>query len=301
MKSGRVRDISRRALLCQTAIASGLGAIFRASAPAQQGGGRGAPVRYGPINKFSAPSDLKITDIRALRIAANFDYPIIKMFTNQDVYGLGEVRDAGNENSALAMRPLLVGRNPLDISGILQSFRPYAGAGRQGGGFSAIDIALHDITGKVFGVPVWRLLGDKKRDRVRMYCDTTGTPDPKKYGERMKKGFTFFKMDVTTNFIGGAPGNLDTAGVPTDKGLESGGELIGAARDAIGWDRPLSVDAASLKCGTVPDGICAARAFEKYRLSWLEDLFYTGGFWRWKDFKEIKDHTTTPLTTREGA
>src|ERR1017187_5623104 len=129
MKSGRVRDISRRALLCQTAIASGLGAIFRASAPAQQGGGRGAPVRYGPINKFSAPSDLKITDIRALRIAANFDYPIIKIFTNQDVYGLGEVRDAGNENSALAMRPLLVGRNPLDISGILQSVRPYAGAG----------------------------------------------------------------------------------------------------------------------------------------------------------------------------
>src|ERR1035441_2313992 len=241
MKSGRVRDISRRALLCQTAIASGLGAIFRASAPAQQGGGRGAPVRYGPINKFSAPSDLKITDIRALQIAANFDYPIIKIFTNQDVYGLGEVRDAGNENSALAMRPLLVGRNPLDISGILQSVRPYAGAGRQGGGFSAIDIALHDITGKVFGVPVWRLLGDKKRDRVRMYCDTTGTSDPKKYGERMvermKKGFTFFKMDVTTNFVGVKPGYLDTAGVPTDKGLEYGGELIGAVRDAIAAGR----------------------------------------------------------------
>jgi L-alanine-DL-glutamate epimerase-like enolase superfamily enzyme len=303
MKSDRVRDLSRRALLCQTAIASGLGAIFTASASAQQGGGRGAPVRYGPINKFSAPSDLKITDIRALRIAANFDYPIIKIFTNQDVYGLGEVRDAGNENSALAMRPLLVGRNPLDISGILQNVRPYAGAGRQGGGFSAIDIALHDITGKVFGVPVWRLLGDKKRDRIRMYCDTTGTGDPKKYGARMlarkKLGFTFFKMDVTTNFVGVNPGNLDSEGVPTDKGLEYGGELIAAVRDAIGWDMPLSVDAASLKCGTVIDGIRAAKAFEKYRLYWLEDLFYTGGFWRWKDFKEIKAHTSTPLLTGE--
>ena len=213
------------------------------------------------------------------------------------------MRDAGNENLALAMKPLLVGRNPLDISGILQSVRPYAGAGRQGGGFSAIDIALHDITGKVFGVPVWRLLGDKKRDRVRMYCDTTGTSDPKKYGERMaarkKLGFTFFKMDVTTNFIGGKPGNLDTNGVPTDKGLEYGGELIAAVRDAIGWDMPLSVDASSLRCGTVPDGIRAARAFEKYRLAWLEDLFGTGGFWRWKDFKEIKAHTSTPLLTGE--
>lgn len=321
MKPCRLKDLSRRAMLCQAAGASGLGGIFSMVASGQQGtpnrvptGGPGAPtlpgagremVHYGPINKYSSPSDLKITDIRALRIAANFDYPVIKVYTNQGVYGLGEVRDAGNENLALAMKPLLVGKNPLNISGILQTVRPYAGPGRQGGGFSAIDLALHDITGKVFGVPVWRLLGDKKRDRVRMYCDTTGTPDPKKYGERMvermKKGFTFFKMDVTTHFIGGQPSNLDTEGVPTDKGLEYGGELIGAVRDAIGWDKPLAVDASSLRCGTVPDGIRAARAFEKYRLSWLEDLFYTGGFWRWKDFKEIKAHTSTPLLTGEDA
>ncbi|HMD69738.1 MAG TPA: mandelate racemase/muconate lactonizing enzyme family protein [Bryobacteraceae bacterium] len=319
MKRVQARDLSRRAMLCQAALASGLGGIFTMSASGQQGtpgrvptggqqaggggGGRGASVHYGPINKFSSPSDLKITDIRALRIAANFDYPVIKVYTNQDVYGLGEVRDAGNENLALGMKPLLVGRNPLDISGILQSVRPYAGPGRQGGGFSAIDIALHDITGKVYGVPVWRLLGDKKRDRVRMYCDTTGTSDPKKYGDRMvarmKIGFTFFKMDVTTNFVGIKPGYLDTEGVPTDKGLEYGAELITAVRDAIGWDKPLAVDASSLRCGTVPDGIRAAQTFEKCRLSWLEDLFYTGGFWRWKEFKEIKAHTRTPLLTGE--
>ena len=316
-------------MLCRAAIASGLGGIFTMSAAGQQTGGagrggagrggaagqagppgggfggRGGSVHYGPFNKFSAPSDLRITDIRALRVAANFDYPIIKILTNQDVYGLGEVRDAGSENSALAMKPMLVGRNPLDVASILQNVRPYAGPGRQGGGYSALDIALNDISGKVFGVPVWRLLGDKRRDRVRMYCDTTGTSDPKKYGERMvarmKLGFTFFKMDVTTNFVGVKPDYLDTAGVPTDKGLEYGGELIGAVRDAIGWDKPLSVDASSLRCGTVPDGIRAAKAFEKYRLSWLEDLFSTGGFWRWQDFKEIKAHTSTPLLTGEDA
>jgi len=320
----RKTALSRRAMLCQAAAASGLGAIFTMSAPGQEAGaggrgggpGRGGPgggfggrggarVHYGPINKFSSPSDLRITDIRSLRVAANFDYPIIKIFTNQDVYGLGEVRDAGNENLALAMKPILVGRNPLDVSAILSTVRPYAGPGRQGGGYSALDIALNDISGKVFGVPVWRLLGDKRRDRVRMYCDTTGTSAPKKYGERMverkKKGFTFFKMDVTTNFIGDKPGALDTAGIPTDKGLEYGGELIGAVLDAIGWDQPLSVDASSLRCATVHDGIRAAKAFEKYRLSWLEDLFGTGGFWRWQDFKEIKAHTTTPLLTGEDA
>jgi len=106
-------------------------------------------------------------------------------------------------------------------------------------------------------------------------------------------------MDVTTNFVGIKPGYLDTEGVPTDKGLEYGAELITAVRDAIGWDKPLSVDASSLRCGTVTDGIRAAKAFEKCRLFWLEDLFYTGGFWRWKDFKEIKAHTSTPLLTGE--
>jgi L-alanine-DL-glutamate epimerase-like enolase superfamily enzyme len=115
----------------------------------------------------------------------------------------------------------------------------------------------------------------------------------------MKKGFTFFKMDVTTNFVGVKPDYLDTEGVPTDKGLEYGAELISAVRDAIGWDKPLAVDASSLRCGTVTDGIRAAKTFEKCRLSWLEDLFYTGGFWRWKDFKEIKAHTSTPLLTGE--
>ena len=121
----------------------------------------------------------------------------------------------------------------------------------------------------------------------------------------MKLGFTFFKMDVTTNFVsdgGKIAGNIDpTTGIPTDKGLAHGAELIAAVRDAIGYDAPLSVDASSLRCATVPDGIRAARAFEKFNLSWLEDLFGTGGYGRWRDFKAIKANTTTKLLTGEDA
>lgn len=334
--------ISRRKIFAGAAAAGGLGAIFKMTegaatgqaqtppvappgpAGAQQpggrapgapgrggvgrGGGRGGTVDFPPVNKLSAPSDLKITDMRSLRIAANYDYPIIRIDTNQGVYGLGEVRDAGSEYSALAMKPFLLGRNPLDFDNLMSYVLPYAGSGRAGGGYSAIDLALNDIIGKVYGIPVWRLLGPKKRTTVRMYCDTTGTADPKKYGERMlarqKVGFTFFKMDVTTNFISGPnkPGALNpVTGVPTDRGLAYGAELIAAVRDAIGYDKPLSVDAASLRCGTVQDGIRAGRAFEKYKLYWLEDLFGTGGFYRWKDFKAIKANTTTPLLTGEDA
>lgn len=198
---------TRRRMLMQAAVASGVSALFKmtgGSASAQEtGAGRGGPgglgmgaagrggqpVHYGPmigpVNKLSAPSDLRVTDMRVVTVASNYDYNIIRLDTNQGVYGLGEVRDAGSKTTVLELKPYVVGRNPLDMQSILRSIRPMAGPGRQGGGYSAINLALHDLSGKVFGVPAWRLLGDKKRDRVRMYCDTTDVPDPKKYRERM--------------------------------------------------------------------------------------------------------------------
>jgi hypothetical protein len=45
----------------------------------------------GPPQRFSAPSGLRITDVRGCTIASNYDYPIIRIDTNQGVYGLGEV------------------------------------------------------------------------------------------------------------------------------------------------------------------------------------------------------------------
>jgi L-alanine-DL-glutamate epimerase-like enolase superfamily enzyme len=273
---------------------------------AGSGGLRGEAVTYGPINKLSAPSDLRITDLRSVIVAANFDYPIIRMDTNQGVYGLGEVRDGGFKGFALGLKPLLVGRNPLDITSILDSIRPYAGHGRQGGGYSAIDICLHDINGKVFGVPVWRLLGDKKRSRVRLYCDTNGTSDPKRYAERMlerkKLGFTFFKMDITTNWLNVKPGCLNEYGVPTERGLAHGGELISAVKDAIGWEAPLGADLANVMVTkSVKDAIRVCRAWEKYELAFAEELFGSANFMNWRGFQEIRAATTCKLMAGENA
>ncbi len=136
-------------------------------------------------------------------MAANYDYPLIKIYTNQDVYGLGEVRDAGVEGIALILKAHLVGRNPLNIEGNLRMMRKFANHGRMGGGYSAVDMALHDIAGKVYGVPAYRLIGNKNHDRIRIYADTTSHPDPKVYAERMRKrkemGLTFFKMDLQSS------------------------------------------------------------------------------------------------------
>src|SRR5664279_4711217 len=223
--------ISRRSILKRVAATAMLGPLFHAtkgtmSAQVRQGGG---------INRNSSPSALKITDIRACRIAANYDYPIIKVYTNQDIYGLGEVRDAGVEGMALMLKPFLVGQDPTDIEGLLRRVRPYANHGRNGGGYSAIDIALHDITGKVYGVPAWRLLSPHKvRDRVRIYADTTDDKDPKIYASRMQKrkemGITFFKMDLHTDLVADRPNAVDERGIATDKGLAYMCEFLPAIR-----------------------------------------------------------------------
>ena len=97
----------------------------------------GQPLQSGGFNRNSAPSQLRITDMRAIRIASNYDYPIINIDTNQGVYGLGEVRDAGNEGMALILKPHIVGKNPLNIEPILDSIRNFTNQRRLGGGYSA--------------------------------------------------------------------------------------------------------------------------------------------------------------------
>ncbi len=64
------------------------------------------------IHTFSSPSDLKITDIRIAVVASNYDYPILRIDTNQGVYGLDEVRDAGHKKVTDAIKvPVAAGEN----------------------------------------------------------------------------------------------------------------------------------------------------------------------------------------------
>jgi L-alanine-DL-glutamate epimerase-like enolase superfamily enzyme len=261
------------------------------------------------INRNSSPSQLKITDMRSVLVASNYDYPIIRIDTNQGVYGLGEARDAGREGTALVLKPHLVGQNPLNIEPILDRVRNFANHQRMGGGYSAVDIALHDIAGKVYGVPAWRLIGSKYRDRIRIYCDTDQSRDPKVFAERLKKrkaaGFTFFKMDLGTNLVSDRPGAVNSYGTATEKGLQYLGEYIQAVRDEIGADAPLGTDHFGRL--TVKDSIRYARSFEKYDLAWAEDMIQVGSLGpggdapkNWRAYKELTQSTTTPINTGES-
>jgi L-alanine-DL-glutamate epimerase-like enolase superfamily enzyme len=177
-----------------------------------------------------------------------------------------------------------------------------------GGGYSALDIALHDISGKVYGVPAYRLVGSKYRDRIRIYCDTTETADPKLFAERLvlrkKNGFTFFKMDLGTDLVARQPGAVNTRGVATEKGLKLLCEYLATVRDGIGYDVPLAAD--HFGPLNVNDSIRYARAFEPYELAWMEDPLQVGTLStgdapkNWRFYKEIKEATTTVINTGES-
>ena len=154
-------------------------------------------------NMRSGPSNLKITDIRVANIdGAPKHCPLIKVYTNQGLIGYGEVRDASSDTYVLMLKSRLVGENPCNVDKLFNRIRQFGGHSRQGGGVSGIEIALWDLVGKAYGVPMYQLLGGKYRDKVRVYCDTdvdgkhTGTDMGRALKKRMEAGFTFLKMDL---------------------------------------------------------------------------------------------------------
>ncbi|MCC6863115.1 MAG: mandelate racemase/muconate lactonizing enzyme family protein, partial [Bryobacterales bacterium] len=304
MTYARTRAMGRRSLFSLAARSAALGPLFKlteAPAGAQAG-------TAGGVNKFSSPSDLKITDIRACLVASNYDYPLIRIDTNQGVHGLGECFPGSTTGSALVLKAHLVGKNPLNLPAILghygerRGIRNYAGQNFWGSGYGAVDFALHDIAGKVYGVPAWRLLGNKLRDRIRIYADTSPSRDPKVFGQRMlrrkNQGYTWFKMDLGTSLIAQRPGAVNpVTRLATDKGLPYLCEYIAAVKDAIGWEQPLAADHFGFMGPT--DAIRYAKAFEPYSLAWAEDLLENP--LDWQGYRRIRANTTTKVLTGELA
>ena len=68
------------------------------------------------VNRFSAPSDLKITDLRYATTTVLGRTSIIRIDTNQGIYGLGEVRDGADERYALMLKSRLLGQNPCNVN-----------------------------------------------------------------------------------------------------------------------------------------------------------------------------------------
>lgn len=255
-----------------------------------------------PKDALSRPTDLKITDIRGATLASIYDFPIIKIYTNQGIIGLGEVRDAGWVGQALMMKPYLVGKDPLDIETILNSIRHLTGPARYAGGYCAIDMALMDIAGKALDVPCWKLLGDKVRDKIDIYADCPTVLKEENLKIMMQRrrdlGLKHYKIDLTTPLIRDIQG-ATVNGVPTAKGLEIWGEHVLTARGIIGYDVKLGAD--HFGNMTVQSGIDLGNfmADSKYNLAYIEDVIHFTKFNSVNLNKQITQGSKTPTLNGE--
>src|SRR5688572_12311908 len=90
------------------------------------------------VNRYSNPSDLKITDMRYCIIQNVGRTPIIRIDTNQGIYGLGEVRDGADERFALLLKSRILNQNPCNVEMLFKMVKQFGGHARQGGGVSAV-------------------------------------------------------------------------------------------------------------------------------------------------------------------
>lgn len=267
------------------------------------------------VNTNSKPSDLRITDLRIATIRGPMTCPIIRIDTNQGIYGLGEVRDGASKNYALMLKSRLLRENPCNVDRMFRKIKQFGGHSRQAGGVCGVEMALWDLAGKAFNVPVYQMLGGKFRDRIRIYCDTTQSRDPKEFAVRLKErvaqGFTWMKMDLGVDLVSRIPGTVTqppgtsmTYGDPvphmftgteiTDKGVELMAEYVAAVREGVGYNIPISAD----HFGHIGVNSCIrlGKALQKYNLSWLEDMIP----WQYPDLlKKITDAVDIPILTGE--
>ena len=168
-------------------------------------------VNYGEcldyVRRSSNPSKLRITDVKFTKV----DLPpwgcyLVRIDTNQGISGYGEMRDGASPTYLKYLKSRIMGENPCEVDRIFRKIKQFGGPARQAAGVCAVELALWDLAGKAYGVPVYQLLGGRFREKVRLYADThieegraTGIlMEPEKVGRILKgymdQGFTVVKI-----------------------------------------------------------------------------------------------------------
>ena len=148
---------------------------------------------------------MKITAVNTYFVRPRWGF--VEIETDAGIVGWGEAVLEGHAKAVLACvqeyKDYLIGSDPADIEGIWSTiYRAgfYRGGGVLMSALSGIDQALWDIKGKVFGVPVYQLMGGKCRDKMKVYS-WIGGDRPSDVGaaakEKMDAGFKAIKMNAT--------------------------------------------------------------------------------------------------------
>ncbi|MDQ1317629.1 MAG: galactonate dehydratase [Candidatus Poribacteria bacterium] len=226
---------------------------------------------YKPDEIEDRGSQIRIKSLKAIPVGRK---GYVKIETNMGVTGWGEINNMETNVAcalALSLGQLIIDENPTRIEyhwqRMFRAHRNMRGGGLMIHTISAIDMALWDIAGKLYGVPVYRLLGGPCRDKIWMY------PSPKaiKIGPGGSKSF---------------------AGTPSE--IEEMLQTIHKAREKVGSDGAVMFDAHS--CMPPPILKQFAGQLKSDDLLFLEEAWVPGNI---EVMRKIRESVPVPLATGE--
>ncbi len=255
---------------------------------------------------------MKIKEIRTIVTSPGRNYVVVKVITDEGVYGVGEGTLNGSELSVAEtirhFTPLLIGLDAHKIEDIwhLLYYHAYWRRGPiQMAALSAIDIALWDIKAKVAKLPLYQLLGGKARDGVMVYGHAGGgSPEAclESVRQFQQKGYRVIRVQQGSY---GGPGVLNRVpprrpGIPGTSIFEPVPYLVRTPRlfeylrKHLGDEVELCHDAHEQL--TPVDAARHAKNLEPFRLFFLEDLLRPD---HKESFRMVREASTTALAMGE--
>lgn len=292
---------SRRSFLSQAAATTAFSALPFINY------GKGYETAILKTHKLSAPSSLKITDLKCGYIRRGHGL-FVKIYTNQDIVGHGEGVDAtpGTYHLVKMFGEKLNGKSPLNVHRLFEDIRRSGFfEGAQSGMFiavlTAVETALWDLAGKSLGLPVYQLLGGKFRDKIRVYMDTalyqSRLPEPEDFAiaakEAVDMGYTAVKFDLDQANDPNKYDSYNWTASPAE--IDRMFRQMSAARDAVGPDIDICADMHGRYDSITGEKV--AKILEPLNMMWLEEPIPAENT---DAYKKITESTSTPICAGEN-
>ncbi len=247
------------------------------------------------------PGPITITGVDAIWFK-DAHWTWFRIHTDAGITGWGETYPF-TQSQIGTMKDLvqvIAGKDPRDIEGIWKSFYTRAAFNVTGGAemriLSAIDVALWDILGKYYNAPVYRLLGGKARDEIRVYNTTNGIGewtndrDIEKIAEfLLGKGVRAMKI---WPFDPDARKNSGSYISPSE--IEKNLEWIKRIRQAVGNEMEIALEFHAY--WNLPSAQRIASALEPYGIMWIEDIMFPENV---EAYAKLSSETSIPVCVSE--
>jgi len=234
---------------------------------------------------------MKITELKIYKVKPRWIF--LKISTDEGIVGWGELisgtKTKSVEAAAYEIGEYLIGKDPMKIEDhwqvLYRSF--FRGGPIHMTVLSGIEMALWDIKGKYYNMPIYEFLGGKARENILIYSWIGGDRPSdvvKQAIERKNQGFKAIKMNATE----------ELHYIDSYKKVNAVVDRIASIREAVGYDLEIGVDFH----GRVHKGMAKviAKEIEQYRPMFIEEPVLPENE---EALIEISRHTSIPIATGE--